>query len=162
MSIFLTLLSFLSHIFTVRGREGLNFLQMREIIREDDHYAPNDALDAPLIRDLDFPNFSLNTLADLITLGVALSDCAGLCFYDLVQELKDVDSVPVLFAVDEYNAWFGPSAFSFADQRVDPLDLCVPRALHFLDKKKGVSDSFVVKNGLCVAATSLSHAEGRG
>ena len=68
--------------------------------------------------------------------------------------------MPVLVAVDQYNTWEGPSVYHYKNNPVKGFDLCVPRALHFVSKKKSETERWVMANGLCVAATSMRHPEG--
>ena len=68
--------------------------------------------------------------------------------------------MPVLVAVDQYNTWEGPSVYHYKNNPVKGFDLCVPRALHFVSKKKSETERWTMANGLCVAATSMRHPEG--
>ena len=68
--------------------------------------------------------------------------------------------MPVLVAVDQYNSWEGPSVYHYKNTPVRGFDLCVPRALHFVSKKKSETERWTMANGLCVAATSMRHPEG--
>lgn len=142
------------------GREELNFREMREIILGDDHFPEQDELDAKVLEGFDFLNFKPKTLADLVLVGIAFRDLAGMVVLDLVQELKDIESTPVLLAVDEYNTWEVPSVYSYKNEQVNGFQLCVPHALQFITKKKALTDAWTLKNGLCVASTSLTHAQG--
>ena len=59
---------------------------------------------------------------------------AGSIFEDLMVELKQLTSVPVLIAVDQYNTWEVDSAFSVAvtqrkADRIPGFDLCVPHGI---------------------------------
>jgi hypothetical protein len=145
----------------VHGKKKHDFLSMRAIVLDGEQSPIEDELDKPFLKDFDFLNFEPKTLEDYILLGLAIGDLAGFAFTDLVHELRMIDSVPVLFAVDEYNAWEAISAFSFNNVKVHARDLAVPRALSFLDKKKSITQQWTVKNGLCIAATAHSHPEGR-
>lgn len=94
--------------------------------------------------------------------GVALRELSGSLFIDLVNELRALDdpSMPVLFAVDQYNVWEVPSAYAFNKRAVLGKQLCVPHALNFLSIKKADSDSWEMKNGICIGeyvSVLLSH-----
>ena len=148
---------------SVSGREKMSFRQMREIVDGDDHVPEQDALDAAVLDGFDYASFSpeLKSLGDLCRAGVAFRDLAGSVVMDLVAELRVVESVPVLVAVDEYNAWEAPSAFSYRSEAVHGRQICVPHSLRFVSKRKAETEAWTLRNGLCVCATSLSHAEGR-
>lgn len=45
--------------------------------------------------------------------GVAFHDLAGSVFIDLVSELKEVESIPIMIAIDNYNTWEVPSVYSY-------------------------------------------------
>jgi len=49
----------------------------------------------------------------------------------------------------------------FQDKAVMGYDLCVPRALRFVSKKKSEAERWTMANGVCVAAISMRHPEGR-
>jgi len=144
----------------IKGRDQLGFREMRQIIVNDDHFPEQDALDAHILEGFDFPSFQLKNLRDLVVLGIAFRDLAGSVVLDLVEELKVVDSVPVLIAVDQYNAWDSGSAFHWEEEHVQGRQICVPHALSFISKKKAETDAWQLKNGLCVAAVSSKHPEG--
>jgi len=149
---------------SVSGRENFSFRQMREIVEAEDFFPDQDRLDAPVLDGsrFDYARAAApKTLEDLVLLGVAFRDLAGCVFMDLVAELKEVESVPVLIAVDQYNTWEVPSAFHFNNEPVMGKQLCVPHSLQFLSKKKADSDPWTLKNGICVCSTSHAHAEGR-
>lgn len=148
---------------SVSGREKMGFRQMREIVDGDDHVPEQDALDAAVLDGFDYASFSseLKSLGDLCRLGVAFRDLAGSVVMDLVAELRVVESVSVLVAVDEYNAWEAPSAFSYRSEAVQGRQICVPHSLRFVSKRKAETEAWTLRNGLCVCATSLSHPEGR-
>ena len=135
---------------------------MRIIVTEpDEDDIANDYLDAPIIENLDVKNFELRTLEDMVLLGLAFKEVAGLLFLDLVQELKLIQDQPVMFAVDNYNVWEVPSAFSFDEKTIYGHSLLVPHALHFLSLKKADTEKWPVTNGLCLAAVSSYYPEGR-
>lgn len=69
----------------------------------------------------------------------------------------DLPDHPVMFAVDEYNAWDAPSSFSYRRKKVIGMEMCVPSALRFLSVKKAETEHYSLKNGLCIATTSLKH-----
>ena len=149
---------------SVPGREKMSFRQIREIVDAEDYFADQDKLDASV---LDGQHFDLQRVMspknfeDLILLGVAFRDQAGLAVMDLIAELKNVTSVPVLVAVDQYNTWEVQSAFHYRMEPVAGKQLCVPHSLQFLSKRKPESEAWKLANGLCVCATSHAHAEGR-
>jgi len=144
----------------IKGRDSLAFREMRQIILKEDHFAEQDALDAHILNDFDFTSFKPKTLRDLVILGIAFRDLAGSVVVDVVDELKVVESFPVLIAVDQYNAWDAGSAFHWESKHVHGKEICVPSALSFISKKKGETDAWQLKNGLCVAAVSSKHPEG--
>ena len=146
---------------SVPGRDKYNFIQMREMIYGEDTFPEADVLDEDVLSNFDFLNFKMKTLEDMVLLGVALRDLAGPLFLDLVEELRNLESEKVLFAVDQYNTWEGPTAFEYSKQKIYGRQLCVPHALNFISKKKAETEQFTVKNGMCIAASSLKHPEGR-
>jgi len=144
----------------IKGRDQMGFREMRQIIVKDDHFPEQDALDAQILDKFDYTSFKPQTLRDLIVLGIAFRDLAGQVVLDVVEELKVVESIPVLIAIDQYNAWDAGSAFHWEDKHVHGKDICVPSALSFISKKKTDTDAWQLKNGLCVAAVSSKHPEG--
>lgn len=84
---------------------------------------------------------------------------------ELVEEIKQVTTYPVLIAVDHYNTWDGNSAFTPENAKKGRkylgFDLCVPRALKFISKKKSENGINQLKNGIFLAATSHKHVEGK-
>ena len=148
---------------SVSGREKLGFRQMRAIVEGEDASPEQDALDAEVLDGFDYGAFrpALKSLGDLVRAGVAFRELAGSVLMDVVTELREVESVPVLVAVDQYNSWEAPSAFSFRSEVVHGRQICVPHSLHFVSKKKAQTAAWTLKNGLSVCATSLAHAEGR-
>ena len=110
-----------------------------------------------------FQDFKLETLEDLTRLGVALRNLAGLCFIDLIAELKNLNipESPVMLAVDQYNVWDAPSIFSYDMKSIPSKRICVPHALNFVGTTKKASQNFDLENGICIAATSHLHSEGR-
>ena len=131
------------------------------MIEEEDNFPDQDELDKPILAQFDFKSFQLKTLNDLVLLGIAFRELSGAVVVDLIDELRklDIKEMPVLLAVDQYNAWLGESVFQFQHVPVMAMDVCVPRSLGFLDKKRVKTDAWHVKNGLCVAALSMKHPE---
>lgn len=82
-------------------------------------------------------------------------------FIDLLEELKLVTKFPFLIAIDQYNTWEVPSAFSYEKVPIYGKQLCVPYALNFLSTKRADTDTWQLNNGLIIAATSQHHMEGR-
>jgi hypothetical protein len=140
----------------VKGREGLNFIQMRELILEEE-FPNEDNLDESILSEYNFLEAEQKSLADLLLLGIAFRDNAGSIVADIVNELKNLDTVPVLIAVDQYNSWEASSAFTYRGEHVQGFQLSVPSALQFINKKKSETDSFQMKNGMCIAAVSSKH-----
>jgi len=114
------------------------------------------------------------SLEDLLRLGVAFKELAGAVLTEIVRQLQQVEHVPVLVAVDQYNSW-GPEVDSpfLADtinnsrkkpQPVRACELAVPRALSFISEKKSFNsgdERNVMRNGVFLCATSFKHPEGR-
>jgi hypothetical protein len=145
---------------SLQGRSELGFIEMRAIIKGDDHYKENDSKDFVLLKKFDFLNFAPKTLEDYVLLGVALPEVAGLVFGDLVAELRNIDSFRVLFAVDQYNSWCVNSAFSYDYRSVMGNQIAVPHALNFFGNSRSEAESWHIRNGMCIAATSFKHTEG--
>lgn len=143
----------------VKGRTDFDFIKMRTIITEES-FPDEDALDEPLLCDFDYPNFKPASLHDLLLMGVAFRELAGLVAGDVVAELRVLDSHPVLLAVDQYNAWEAQSAYHYHDEPVHSWQIAVPRAMRFISKKKAETDAWQMKNGMCLAAVSSRHPEG--
>ena len=121
----------------------------------------DDELDADILKNFDFLNFQPKTLEDYVLMGLALNEVAGMAFVDLVNELRNLESMPVLIAVDQYNTWQANSAFMFNNQAIVGKDICVPNTLQFLSVKKSETEAWKIKNGLCIGATSFKHGEGK-
>lgn len=138
------------------------FLKMREFLltEEDEHVPENDEHDKEILQKFNVKTFEVKTLEDLLLVGIALIETSGLAFTDLVRELRTQDAVPVMFAVDGMNTWLDKSAFYYDYQRIMGKQLAVPNSLLFLDSVKSVGKEYTVKNGFCLAATSLTHPEG--
>ena len=83
---------------------------------------------------------------------MALRDLSGSLFIDLVNELKALDrpDMPVLFAVDQYNNWEVPSAYSYYGRKIHAKQLAVPHALNFLSLKKAETSEWKMANGVCI------------
>lgn len=151
---------------SLRGRETLTFIETRAAIEQEDNFPDEDELDSPILEKYAFnPQNHLSrikTLKDLVELGIAFPDAAGMIFIDLVEELKNLKDVPVLFAVDEYNTWEGKSVYQFEDYSILGKQICVPYALNFLSNKKAMNNSsFQFSNGICIASTSQHYSEGK-
>lgn len=143
------------------GAAKLTFVKYREMILQDDYVPELDMNDEEILKDFDILSFKPKTLEDLLILGIALHDLSGSLFVDLIEELKHVESIPILIAVDQYNCWEVPSAFSYNNKSVIGKDLCIPYALNFLSMNKAENKKWSMKNGLCIATTSLKHTEGK-
>lgn len=148
----------------VPGRENLNFTEMRAIILGEDYNPDEHDADNELLRDFDFYGLSPSSVGDLVRMGLAFHEYSGLAVMDVVSELKALkrDGMPVLFAVDQFNAWEDMSAFHYRDKALHSRDICVPAALSFLSRKKDTVAEWKVANGLCIAATSFKHAADGG
>lgn len=145
----------------IKGREQLGFRATRQIIVNEDHFPEQDALDAHILDTFDYPSYEPKNLKDLVLLGIAFRDVAGQVVQDVVNELKVVESAPVLIAVDQYNAWDAPSAYHWEKEQVQGFQISVPSALKFLSKKKVETDAWQLRNGFCIAAMSSKHPEGQ-
>lgn len=143
------------------GREKLSFQQMREIVEGEDNFPEEDALDTPCLAGFDYAKFELKSLGDLVRMGVAFRDLSGSVVLDLVQELRIVESVPVLLAVDQYNTWEAPSAYHYGNEHLHGWQIAVPHALRFLSKRRTETDAWTIKNGFCICAVSQRHVPGR-
>lgn len=139
----------------MKGRSELNFFELRRVILDEDHIDEEYEGDKSILEDFSYANSTIKNLSDLVLLGIAHHDLAGLVFLDLVEELKELTSTPVLFAVDQYNSWDNESAFSYRNVTISPRQMCVPYSLSFLSKARGEMEHWQVKNGLCIAAVSL-------
>ena len=147
----------------MKGRENLSFRQMRRIILDEDHFEEQDELDAPILDNIDlfdYASYRHNTLLDLVHMGIAFRDSAGLVFLDLIEELKIHTDHPVMIAVDQYNTWHAPSAYNWENRQVQGNEMCVTHALQFICKKKSETENWRLKNGLCVAAVTSKYPEG--
>ncbi len=153
------------------GRDKLDFMDMRVIVeQESEQNAEEDAKDEDVLQTFSFHKFQEpQTIGDLIKFGVAFRDCAGSIFMDVMAELQQVTEMPVLVAVDEYNAWETDSAFSYMQVPVHGRDICVPRTLNFFTQtnakgkpsRLGLAPPpiYSLQNGICVGATSLRTPE---
>lgn len=142
------------------GKEKLSFLQMRAIVEGEDVQPAEDPKDADVLKGYEFKRNTVVTLEELVKLGVAFRELAGLIVIDLIQELEALESKKVLIVVDEFNAWGGKSAYEYDFIPVQGRDIVVPRALGYLHKKKAEAELRTIKNGMFVCAESLSHPEG--
>lgn len=148
---------------SVPGRESLSYRKMREIIEAEDFDDIEDELDSAVLDGYDFMNAEMDTIEGMIRLGVGIRSIAGSIFLDLMDELKQLNDpkYPILVAVDQYNSWEVPSVFYWKDDVVGSRDLCVPHGLNFISKRKESTASWSLKNGICIAATSKKHTEGK-
>ncbi len=125
---------------SMAGREKMGFAELRAIVEQESALDESqDEMDADVLQGFDFikkyeeyKSGAPQTLEDLIRFGVAFHQFSGQVFMDLVEEIKGVEAFPVLIAVDQVNAWEGPSAFQIEKQRIHGRQLCVPHALDFL------------------------------
>eukprot|EP01032_Pedospumella_encystans_P007921 gene7921-9440_t len=142
--------------------QNIPFVQTRAIVEGTDAIPLLDKLDGPVLKDFNYLEFKAETLADICTFGVAFRQLAGSLFVDLVNELREYNNpnMPVLIAVDEYNNWEVPSAYSYNNQRVHAKQLCVPHSLNFLSLTKHGSDHWSLKNGMAIGTTSSRYLEG--
>lgn len=143
------------------SRQSQTFIQTRAIVEDEDNFPDEDEIDADVLEGFDFDTFQPKTLEDLIILGVAFRDLAGLLTIDLIEELKLIENIPVLIVIDQYNTWVGASGYQFENKPVMASQLCVPKALSSISKYKNQTDSWNLKNGLVVCAVSCKHPEGR-
>lgn len=157
-------LSSAEKILSTPGRGGLNFMQLRELVEGEDSFPEVDSLDADLLRNFNMNTFEFKTLADLALFGLAIRPAAGSCFTHIIEELRRLkDGRKMMFAVDQYNTFDAPSAYRWNKQTVYGRDLCVPRALYGLSKKRAHTDAYKIGNGsgIMLCATSHTHEEGR-
>jgi hypothetical protein len=61
----------------------------------------------------------VQTLADLAQFGVEDVNVAGSALVELLAELREVDKFPVMFAIDEVNAWNAPFSKFFFRNKVE-------------------------------------------
>jgi hypothetical protein len=132
--------------------DDIPFIQLRALAMGEDTFPELDALDQDILADFKISSFKLETLEDLVLLGIAMRFLSGSIFIDLVAEMRElnVPEMPVLFAVDQYNAWDVNSAFAYDNKVLLGKRLAVPHALNFLSPKKADSAHFKVKNGMCI------------
>ncbi len=168
-------------VLSAPGRANFSFLQLRELVEGDDSFADQDKLDAPILNatngsgapaagsgGFDMRSFEFKTLEDLLLFGLAVRSSAGSVFMHLIEELKLLGGEgqapsphKVMFAVDQYNCFDAPSSYRWNKRVIMGRDLCVPRALYGLSKKRGVTDAYRINNGMLLCATSHTHEEGR-
>lgn len=146
---------------SVPGRDKFSFLQMRQLIEGEDNIPEQDTLDESILAKFAFTEFQFHSLYDLVVFGIAFRDRAGLIFVDLINELKLIEHIPILIAIDNYNVWEVPSAFSYEQAPVHARELCVPYALKIMTTKKYETTDWKLKNGICICATSGRYIEGR-
>ena len=145
---------------SVSGRDKQSFIATRALVEEDDNFPDEDTLDQPVLRDFDFDSMQMTSLGDLVRMGVAFRDLSGSVIMDLIEELKEIESVPVLLAIDQYNCWEGPSAYYFNNKVVTAEDMCVSKALKPISKRKAITSEWKMKNGLAICALSFKHPQG--
>jgi hypothetical protein len=135
------------------------FIQIRRMVEGVENMEEEDALDEEFLGDFTYPNYEVKTLADLILLGLFYRDFAGAVSIDLIDQLKNLESHRVLFAVDGYNSLDVPSVYQFEHKKIMAKQLCVPYALNFLSRLKADQDKWHVKNGLAIGFTSYKHPD---
>eukprot|EP01038_Epipyxis_sp_PR26KG_P003963 gene3963-5683_t len=144
-------------------RNDLSFLQVRALINDEDHNPEEDPKDRELLGDFDYVGFNINSLKDLVVMGIAFHNVAGEVFIDLMDELKKIEDHPILIAIDEYNTWEIPTAYSYDNILLQSTDLVVPSQLKFLSPKKAENlTKFAdnpLKNGMVICATSMHYNE---
>eukprot|EP00607_Mallomonas_marina_P002239 CAMPEP_0182438212 /NCGR_PEP_ID=MMETSP1167-20130531/85599_1 /TAXON_ID=2988 /ORGANISM="Mallomonas Sp, Strain CCMP3275" /LENGTH=526 /DNA_ID=CAMNT_0024631461 /DNA_START=413 /DNA_END=1993 /DNA_ORIENTATION=- len=145
---------------SVGNRKNQGFITTRSTIEDEDNLPEEDALDWEILSDFDFNSFELNTLEDLVILGIAFRDIAGPVFMDIVEELKLIENRKVLIAIDQYNTWLGKSGYQYEHKPVNASDLCVPHALSVLTRYKEKNLQWNMKNGMVLVAMSYKHPEG--
>lgn len=162
-------------VLSAPGRSHFNFMQIRELVEGEDNFKEQDALDSDILLNtngsasldggnngFDMKTFQFKTVEDLVLFGIAMRGSAGSAFMHIIEELKRVTSHKVMFAVDQYNTFDAPSSYSWNMKRILGRDLCVPRALYGINKKRSVTDNdFKIANGMLICATSHTHEEGR-
>lgn len=139
------------------GRTG--FIEMRRLIENEENFEEEDERDTDILKSFDLPGFEIQTLRDLILLGLVIRDFAGAVAMDLIDQLKSLESHRVLFAVDGYNAWEVPSAYQYDHKIVMPKQMCVPSSLNFLAKHKVDMKKWQHTNGLAIGFCSFKHPE---
>jgi hypothetical protein len=160
-------------VMSAPGRTNFNFMQIRELVEGEDNFREQDTLDSDILlssngsasdggkKGFDMKTFQFKTLEDLLLFGMAVRSTAGSAFMHIIEELKRVKSHKVMIAVDQYNTFDAPSSYSWNMKRIMGRDLCVPRALYGISKKRAVNDSgFTLANGMMLCATSHTHEEG--
>jgi hypothetical protein len=144
-----------------KGEKDPSFIKIRGLLAENDIIASEDALDEEVLKGFNMETFEIKTLQDLIFIGIAIPEYAGLAFRDLIEELKIIDHIPILVAVDEYNTWFDRTAFMYDDKSISSWQLTVPSCLHVFDRRKEDNSIWKMKNGLAIVASSVGRTEGK-
>lgn len=148
-------------ILSAPGRSNMKFQQLRQFVEGEDNFPDQDALDADILKDFSMQDFEFKTLEDLVLFGLAVRGAAGSVFMHVIEELKlNVNNNKIMFAVDQYNTFEAPSAYSWNMRPITGKNLCVPRALYGITKKKADNDKYSIKNGIFIASTSHTHEEG--
>lgn len=144
------------------GRSKFNFIKVRSLIEGEDNLPIEDALDEDVLLNWNYKksSSSISNLEELIQLGVAFRDLAGLVVIDLITRLESVTEYKVLIAVDQYNSWLAKSAYMYDNKHVYGTDIVVPKMLSYLSRKKAQSESRNLSNGLFICSESLKHPEG--
>lgn len=163
-------------IMSAPGRSNFNFIQIRELVEGEDNFTDQDRLDSDILLNnsgssninnkkigFDMKTFQFKTLEDLLLFGIAIRSSAGSIFMHIIEELKllNNNSYKILFAVDQYNTFDAPSAYKWNKKIINGQDLCVTRALYGINKKRSITDSYKINNGMFICATSHTHEEGR-
>jgi hypothetical protein len=144
-----------------KGEKDPSFVKIRGLLAENDIIASEDVLDEEVLKGFNLESFEIKTLQDLIFIGIAIPEYAGIAFRDLIEELKIIDHIPVLVAVDEYNTWFDRTAFMYDDKSISSWQLTVPSCLHIFDRRKEDNSVWKMKNGLAIVASSVGRSEGK-
>ncbi|CAK4078256.1 unnamed protein product [Aphanomyces euteiches] len=96
------------------------------------------------------------TLLDICENGLKDDLLSCQAVIDLKNELAQVTEVPVLVAVDEYNAWFEKTVFGYEGVEVKPEDITIVDAFRDVDAT-GFRQDRQLKNGLFIAATTKNY-----
>jgi hypothetical protein len=135
-----------------------NFIKVRALVQQDENIPDEDALDEQIIRDVDLTTYKFETLEDLVKFGIIFSETAGVIFKDLLEEIKVIEHIPVLVAVDQYNSWFNEPSFAYDDKAIQTHQIIVPHCLQLFPTKKVPQTSMLkLKNGFAIAATCMKH-----
>jgi len=148
-------------ILSAPGRGNMKFQQLRQFVEGEDNFPDQDALDADILQDFSMQALEFKTLEDLVLFGLAYRGAAGSVFMHVMEELKlNVNNHKIMFAVDQYNTFEAPSAYSWNMRPIAGKNLCVPRALYGISKKKADNSNYNIQNGIFIASTSHTHEEG--